>query len=66
MDNRKTVTKEAEIGGFSSRPTDEELKLINAYTRRELSADEVYAFTVVLCDNDVDRDNERFTDLPAR
>lgn len=61
MDNRKTVTKEAQIGGFTSRPTDDELKLINAYTRRELSAEEVYAFTVVLCDNDVDRDNERFT-----
>ena len=61
MDNRKTVTKDARIGGVTSRPTEEELKLINAYTRRELSAEEVYAFTVVLCDNDVDRDNERFT-----
>ena len=61
MDNCKTVIKEAQVGGITSRPTDDELKLINAYTRRELKADEVYVFSVVLCDNDVDRDNERFT-----
>ena len=39
----------------------EELELINGYSRRELSAEEVYVFTVVLCDNDIDRDCERFT-----
>ena len=39
----------------------EDLKLINNYTRKELSADEVYAFSVVLCDNDIDRDYEYFT-----
>lgn len=38
-----------------------ELELINNYTRRELSEDEVYLFSVVLCDNDIDRDFERFT-----
>ncbi len=41
--------------------TEEELRLINKYTRRELSSDEVYTFSVVLCDNDIDRDFERFT-----
>ena len=61
MDNRKTKSSAAEIGGDSRRPSDEELKLINGYTRREFSADEVYVFSVVLCDNDVDRDGERFT-----
>ncbi len=39
----------------------EDLLLINKYTRRELSAQEVYVFSVVLCDNDIDRDFERFT-----
>ena len=34
---------------------------INRYTRREFKADEVYTFSVVLCDNEIDRDNERFT-----
>ncbi len=45
----------------SGRPTEEQLREINKFTRREFSADEVYSFTVILCDNDVDRDNERFT-----
>ncbi len=47
--------------GTGSEPDDGELELINAYTRRALTADEVYVFSVVLCDNDVDRDGERFT-----
>lgn len=38
-----------------------EMELINGYSRRELSEDEVYVFSVVLCDNDIDRDTERFT-----
>jgi|GEM_PF-55785 len=41
--------------------TDKELELINAYSRRKLTKNEVYVFGVVLCDNDIDRDNERFT-----
>ena len=41
--------------------TDEDMALINQYTRRELSKDEVYIFSLVLCDNDIDRDFERFT-----
>lgn len=41
--------------------SEQELELINKYTRRVMSADEVYVFSVVLCDNDIDRDYERFT-----
>lgn len=41
--------------------TKEELKLINQFTRRNLSQDEIYTFSVILCDNEVDRDNEKFT-----
>ena len=59
------MKKEAVFGKVwendSNEVTDEELKLINGYTRRELSKDEVYVFSVVLCDNDIDRDGERFT-----
>lgn len=36
------------------------LEQLNKFTRRELSADEVFIFSVTLCDNEVDRDNERF------
>ncbi len=41
--------------------TEEELALINKYTRRPFSVEELYTFSVVLCDNDIDRDFERFT-----
>lgn len=40
----------------------QELALINAQTLREFSAEEVYTFRLLACDNRVDRDNERFTD----
>jgi len=39
----------------------EDIALINTYTRSDLTEDEVYTFSVVLCDNEVDRDYERFT-----
>lgn len=38
------------------------LKKLNSFTRREHSKDEVYIFDVILCDNDIDRDNEAFSD----
>lgn len=44
-----------------NQPSADELRKINTYTRREFGLDEVYVFSVVLCDNDVDRDFERFT-----
>lgn len=42
--------------------SNEELSLINNLTRRKFTQEEIYVFSVVLCDNDVDRENERFTD----
>ena len=39
-----------------------DIGLINQYSVKELTPDDVYCFTLVLCDNDVDRDLERFTD----
>lgn len=38
----------------------EELAYINQFAKAELTADQVYAFSVRLCDNEVDRDFERF------
>lgn len=40
---------------------DRDMELINRYTRRKMTADEVYTFSVVLCDNEIDRDFERFS-----
>lgn len=44
----------------SGNPTDEDMTLINKYSLRELSKDEVFCFSVILCDNDIDRDFECF------
>lgn len=41
--------------------SDEIMAKVNKFTRRELSAEEIYAFPVILCDNEIDRDGERFS-----
>lgn len=48
------------------KPTLEELALINGYMRNTATFDNVYVFTITLCDNDVDKDNERFTTSALR
>lgn len=53
----KTIKSFAEV----CKIDDNELALINRFTTRAVTADEVYAFSVVLCDNEIDRDFERFT-----
>ena len=40
--------------------TGEDLAAINALARSELTEDQIYTFAVRLCDNEVDRDFERF------
>lgn len=42
-------------------PTDDDLQLINAYTRNVVDENDVCLVSAMLCDNDVDRDGERFT-----
>lgn len=37
------------------------LEQLNQFTRRTHTADEVYLFDVLLCDNEIDRDQERFS-----
>ena len=39
----------------------DELKMINQYTRHNYESDELYTFSMTLCDNEVDRDFERFS-----
>lgn len=41
--------------------TAEDLTLINKYAVKALSQDEVFTFCTVLCDNEIDRDFERFS-----
>ena len=42
-------------------PTENDLELINRYTVKALEADEVFCFNLTLCDNEIDRDFERFS-----
>ena len=55
------ICKDAVVKAIGT-PEPEELALINALARRELEANEVYTFALRLCDNDIDRDFERFED----
>ena len=49
--------------GFVRKDVSEspDMEKINRYTRRPYSPEEVYTFSLVLCDNQVDRDYERFS-----
>ncbi len=45
---------------------DERLEKLNRFTRRKHTAEEVYLFDVILCDNEIDRDRERFSEAALR
>ena len=53
------IIKEANAGG-GCPVSGEDLERINRLAARELTAEEVYTFSVRLCDNEVDREWERF------
>lgn len=53
------IMKAGEAGSVTLSP--EELRAVNAFAKKELKAEEVYCFGVLLCDNEVDRDFERFS-----
>ena len=55
------IQKEAGLlrGGV---PGESDLKLIHALSRRELKAEEVFTFRLAACNDQVDRDDERFTE----
>ena len=49
-------------GEAAAAVQEEDLAEINRWSKRPLTAQEVYTFSVRLCDNEVDRDGERFTE----
>ncbi len=53
------ITKE-QNGGQPVAVTPEELEQINLLSRKTLTEEEVYVFSVKLCDNEIDRDGECF------
>ena len=54
------IIKETE-GGQNAALAAGDLELIGALARKPLGQEEVYTFSVRLCDNEIDRDFERFT-----
>lgn len=50
----------ADLGG-TMRPSDEQLSVINGFTRKKVTADEVVAFTTLSCNDIVDRDDDQFS-----
>lgn len=58
----KSYINKNEIG----TPTAEDMNLINTFTLKKLTPDEVFCFSVILCDNDIDRDFERFDENALR
>ena len=44
----------------SGAPTAVQLEAINAQAKAQLTAEQVYVFSLRLCDDQVDRDHERF------
>jgi len=60
------IKKETQVSA-SGVPTAAQLEAINAQARAKMSEEQVYVFSVRLCDDQVDRDGERFDTaaLPA-
>lgn len=42
--------------------TDEDVKLIGQFTRKDIPREKLYTFDFILCDNEIDRDFEKFSD----
>ena len=58
-----TFQKVYEGGSLKSdEPNDQTMDEINCFTVRTLNAEDVYLFKLAICDNDIDRDIERFTE----
>lgn len=57
--NAGMIYKAAQLGTHEVTP--EELKAINKYALEPLEAADVFTFKAVLCDNELDRDFERFS-----
>ena len=54
--------KDVTEGGDNVEATEKDLEFINKLSSKKLGKDDVYVFRLVACDNQVDRDMERFSD----
>ncbi len=56
------ILKSFDSNKNSENNVDDSLNQINKFSRRKLNQDEVYVFSMILCDNEVDREYEKFSD----
>ena len=55
------ISKLARTEQVQGIPTEEQLRKVNLQSRKKLTGEEVYVFSVRLCDDQVDRDGEKFS-----
>ncbi len=61
MKRKLKITKGNGSISLGGEDKNNDMELINAYARKELKEEDVYTFSLVLCDNEVDRDYEAFS-----
>ncbi len=61
MDEMKITKSASEVSPVSGAPDEAALALISQFARKTPDAEKIYTFSVILCDNEIDRDNERFS-----
>ena len=61
MHEMKITKNASDVSPVSGIPDEEALALISQFARKTPDAESIYTFSVILCDNEIDRDNERFS-----
>lgn len=61
MDEMKIIKNASDVSPVTGTPDEEALALISRFARKMPDAENIYTFSVILCDNEIDRDNERFS-----
>jgi len=61
MNEMKIIKNASEVCPATGTPDEEALELISRFARKTPDAEKIYTFSVILCDNEIDRDNERFS-----
>ncbi len=61
MKENRIVKNASEVNPVTGTPDEEALALISRFARKTPDAKDIYTFSVILCDNEIDRDNERFS-----
>ena len=61
MKENRIIKNVSEKCAVTGTPDEEALSLISRFARKTPDAKDIYTFSVILCDNEIDRDNERFS-----